>query len=157
MNLFLIIGHTGQGKTTLVKRLIKNRKAFIFDVNNEYQGFSNRDTALNIKGFTERVSLLTGFNIVYEDATGFLRGKQSAEFMRQIVRKRHTRNNFFILFHSINRIPPELMELANFIILFKTNDNAEIVDKKFRNEKLLKAFYKVKTNPDFKPVIIKTI
>lgn len=167
MYLFLIIGHTGQGKTTLVKKMIEGKRSYVFDINNEYPNHVpdriRTPKIRHINGdadqFTEKIKnlKLTGYNIVFEDSTGYLRGRQSAPFIRQIVNKRHTKNNYFLLFHSLNRIPPELMELCNFIYLFKTIDNKERVEQKFHDERLLLAMDKVKAAPKFCYAKIKMI
>lgn len=166
MYLFLVVGHTGQGKTVFVNSFIRNKRQYVFDVNNEYSHLREdtdelmpnmRNTSLDVDYFLQVAAKLQNTNIVFEDATGFFRGKQSAPLIKQIVRKRHSKNNFLILFHSINRIPPELLEMANVIVLFKTNDNFETIDSKFHNEQLNNAFLQVRKNAKYKPEIIKLI
>jgi hypothetical protein len=166
--LIIIAGGTGQGKTRFVNGMIKNtllkdargkdcyrpsgasRHQYIFDLNNEYIMPTEaapapymRHTQANQKLFVETCKKLTGYTIVFEDASGFLRGKQAAELIRLIVQRRHNRNNWIILFHSINRIPPELMEYCNTFILFKTNDNLKDIDKKFKSQVINTMFYKL--------------
>lgn len=165
MYLILVIGHTGQGKTTWVNNFIKNKKQYVFDVNNEYRNLpadnrvlpAMRNTDMNVRRFLEISKGLRNYNIVFEDATGFFRGKQSADLIKQIVGKRHTGNNFLILFHSINRVPPELMEMSNYVILFKTNDNFEIVEKKFKNPVITSTFLKLQKMKQYSYFEIKTI
>lgn len=165
MYLIIVIGHTGQGKTTWVNKFIAGKKQYVFDVNNEYKNLPDdnrispqmRCTNLNIKRFIATAKGLRNYNIILEDATGFFRGKQSEETSQMIVAKRHTGNNYIFLFHSINRVPPELMEMSNFVILFKTNDNMEIIDKKFRNQQLTEAFLKLQKMKKYSFVEIKTI
>ena len=166
MYLILMIGHTGQGKTTKATELIKNKRCYIFDVNNEFKNLpidtgavypQMRNVNLDLKYFVTTCEKLNNTNVLIEDATGFLRGKQSDTFSRLLVKKRHQRNNYIILFHSINRVPPELMEMSNFIYLFKTNDNFKIVDSKFRNQALNDAFLKLQKMPKFSFLKIKTI
>lgn len=165
--LILIAGGTGAGKTTFANKLLFNKKVnyygltkyqttpqskkqYIFDINNEYllpedftiQPFF-RHTKADQKYFISVIKKLTGFNILFEDASGFLRGKQSAELIRLIVARRHQQNNFIILFHSINRIPPELLEYCNLLIIFKTGDNLKDVENKFNNPKINNAFSEV--------------
>lgn len=152
MYLILMIGHTGQGKTTKATELIKNKRQYIFDVNNEFRHLpidtgamypQMRNTDLDLKRFVSICEKINNTNVLIEDATGFLRGKQSDTFSRLLVKKRHQRNNYIILFHSINRVPPELMEMSNFIYLFKTNDNFKIIDTKFKNQSLNNAFLRL--------------
>lgn len=185
MYLFLIIGHTGQGKTNFLNSqlllngskpnpYVKNKnlyfltaaskRQYIFDVNNEYElpsdiaGVKNhfRHIDCDIKKFMATCKVIRNCNIVIEDATGFLRGRQSADFSRLLTSKIHTANNYIILFHSINRVPPELMEMANFVILFKTIDNIDSL-KKFKNENLTNAFLRLQTMPQYSNETIKLI
>ena len=99
-----------------------------------------RNVTLDIKKFITICDTLQNTNIVFEDATGFLRGRQAPDMARLLVKKRHSGNNYIILFHSINRVPPELLEMSNFVVLFKTNDNIVQVEKKFHNYRLNNAF-----------------
>lgn len=166
MYLILMIGHTGQGKTTKATELIKNKRQYIFDVNNEFRHLpidtgamypQMRNTDLDLKRFVSICEKINNTNVLIEDATGFLRGKQSDTFSRLLVKKRHQRNNYIILFHSINRVPPELMEMSNFIYLFKTNDNFKIIDTKFKNQSLNNAFLRLQKMPKYSLIKIKTI
>lgn len=164
MYLILIAGMTGEGKTTYLKKFIAGKRQYIFDVNNEYNlpddlqirpQMRNRD--LDINRFLSVCKSIKGYNICFEDATGFFRGKQHAALSQLIVGKRHTQNNFIFLFHSINRIPPELMEISNYIILFKTTDNIDLIDRKFKNPKLNESFLKLQKMQKHSFIEIKTI
>ena len=186
MYLILIIGHTGQGKTPYVNNFLgnghkppvapavkgkyfateKSKRQYIFDVNNEYLFADDntgkirnqmRHTDLSIEKFIQVAKSLSNTNIVIEDATGFLRGKQSSEFSRLLTRKRFTQNNYLILFHSINRVPPELMEMCDCIVLFKTHDNIDIVKNKFENKELTEAFLELQIKEKYSLIEIKRI
>lgn len=176
MYLILLAGGTGQGKTHFLnEKFLHNTispntdnpnksiyllnssstRQYIFDVNNEYRFKPDgknlqhmRHIDGDMKKFIERCKNISGFNIVVEDATGFLRGNIGEKFARLLTSKIHQKNNYIILFHSLNRIPPELMEMANFLILFKTNDNIEIVDRKFKNQKINLAFKELQRLPN---------
>lgn len=181
-NLILIIGGTGQGKshytnTQLLLNDVKkvngrdnyfitprSRKQYVFDINNEYQlpdDFNTRPFMRNKncddKQFILNCKKITGTNIVFEDASGFLRGKQSKEIIRLIVQRRHSNNNFIILFHSINRVPPELLEYCNYIILFKTGDNLKDIDTKFKNPTLNNMFLTLKDKKDHTHILKKLL
>lgn len=116
-----------------------------------------RHTQCDEKKFIENCKKVTNTNIVFEDASGFLRGKQSKEIARLIVQRRHSNNNYIILFHSINRIPPELLEYCNYIILFKTGDNLKDIDNKFKNPLLNQMFVNLKTKSNHSFIIKKLL
>ena len=181
-NLILVIGGTGQGKSHYVnKNLLLNeirqvngrdnyfispssRRQYIFDINNEYQLPQDnmirpfmRNITCDDKYFVSNCKKITGTNIVFEDASGFLRGKQSKEIARLIVQRRHSNNNYIILFHSINRIPPELLEYCNYLVLFKTGDNLKDIDVKFRNPTLNNMFLTLKKGKDHDHILKKLL
>ena len=101
-----IIGYTGQGKTLTTKALIKGKKALIFDVNNEYEGFGYCDKNLDKEKFLNVALQVKNTCIVFEDATGFFSGKGEDNLRRLLVNKRHTNNTYIFLFHSIQDTPP---------------------------------------------------
>lgn len=187
MNLILVIGHTGQGKTPWVSNMMGNghkpnpantlksiqtisptsKRQYVFDINNEYDFTSDHTRIQNVqqlrhiagdrKQFAQVCKTLKNYNIVFEDATGFLRGRMHETFMQLIYGKIHTGNNFVVLFHSIRSVPPELMSVANLIVLFPTVDNADEVDRKFRNPTLTAAYHQLHKEPNKKPLLIKLI
>lgn len=165
MYLIIVIGHTGQGKSTWVRNFIKDKRQYIFDVNNEYTDLPSdnrisskmRNIDMDKEKFIKICSQLNNTNCVFEDATGFIRGKIEDSFSKLIVAKRHRKNNYILLFHSINRVPPEIMELSNYVILFKTIDNVETVEKKFKNERLTKKFTELQSMKDHSFFQIKMI
>lgn len=165
MYLFIVIGHTGQGKTKWTREAVAGKSQYIFDINNEYDYPTDRHGGIysqmrhidmNVRTFENNVARMRNTCIVFEDATGFLRGRQSASFIRLVVAKRHTGNVFFLFFHSINRVPPEIMELANFVVLFKTVDNIDSL-KKFKSDILTKTFIELQSAPDHSMRLIRLI
>jgi ABC-type sugar transport system ATPase subunit len=177
-NLILIAGGTGQGKSFYTNKhllgndireisgkdnyfqSISSKRQYIFDINNEYQFPDDsmirpimRNVNCNDKQFVENCKRLTKTNIVFEDASGFLRGKQSKEIARLIVQRRHSANNYIILFHSINRIPPELLEYCNYLLLFKTGDNLKDIDNKFKNQLINRMFLTLKDAKEHSHII----
>jgi len=166
MYLTLLVAHTGQGKTTFCKKAIEGKPCLIFDVNNEYQfplvedqpdAPQCRDTQLDMPTFINFCSnAVSNKIVVVEDATGFFRGNLSGDFIRMIQRKRHSNNNYFLLFHSIATIPRQIFDFANYVVLFHTNDNEKVVQKKY--PMLYPAFVQLrKENKKYNKKIIKLI
>jgi len=181
-NLILIIGGTGQGKSYYTNKNILNnevrkvnnkdvyfptsqsKRQYVFDINNEYSLPDDniikpimRNARCDDKQFISNCKRITNTNIVFEDASGFLRGKQSKEMARLMVGRRHTGNNFIILFHSINRVPPELMEYCNYLILFKTGDNLKDVDTKFKTPLINQMFLTLQSKKEHSHLIKKLL
>lgn len=156
------VGMTGQGKSMFNKRFIKGRKCFVFDVQNEYNDLSTNWNATRARclDLDEKKFVLACKNkrstvCIFEEATGFFEGKLDKEVRRVVLSKRHTQNVLIFCFHSISAIPPRLMQLANFVVLFKTGDEPYQVEQKFPS--LLKPYEAVKKLPMYKFITIKTI
>ena len=165
--LILVIAGTGQGKTTKIKELISGKSCCVFDVNGEYPDLSTnindyrcRFFSSNIKDFLKLVQQKHGGSIcVFEEATGFFSGAAAPLTKQVIVGKRHPveagGRNLVFVFHTINSVPPFLLETADYIILGKTGDDLNRVKKK--SIKIFPYFYKVLRLPKFQFLNIKNI
>lgn len=138
MNCYIIVGMTGQGKSHFTKKMIAGKHCFVFDVQNEYTDLSlnwqdsrARDVSLDEKAFVAKCKQKINSVLVFEEATGFFEGKLDKDVRRVVLSKRHTHNVPVFCFHSISAIPPRLMQLANFVVLFKTGDEPYQVYEKF--------------------------
>jgi len=152
MNAQLIVGATGTGKTTEVKRLLSkvpNKKAiFIYDVNNEYSAFYPYEF-VDFQEFIELMTRVKKGVMVFEESTIFLSNRSCNMLLVDLlVRKRHTGNYIFLCFHSLRSLPKYVLNLCNYITLFHTNDSAGFIDNTFQNNLLTQAFIEVQKNPD---------
>lgn len=140
---FLIVGASGNGKSTILKKLIRpvhSNRLFVYDVQGEY--FEDEDLP-DIDEFLVAMEKKTDTVQVYEEATIFFSNRGSNKLMRKIlVSARHDRNVIFLVFHSIRSIPLYIYDLIDTIIVFNTNDNEDIVQSK--HPTLLEAWRKVK-------------
>lgn len=162
MNCIVIIGMTGEGKSEIVKSMIAGVPCFAFDVQDEYKDLSlnpadtrARHTELLEKKFVKQALQRINSVIVFEEATGFFEGRLLPEVRRLILSKRHKNNTLIFCFHSISAVPPRLMQMTNFVVLFKTGDELYQVKEKFPS--LLSYFEQVKTLPKHGYLTIKMI
>lgn len=136
------------GKSPFVRSLIEKRRCLIFDVANEYGsrvkypgqipvGLStdtkqprSRYTVMDLKGFLEACKQKQNTVCVFEEATGFMQGMLQLEVTQLMIGRLHTGNSFVFVFHSINSVPPRILEMSNYAVLFKTNDIARVVERK---------------------------
>lgn len=156
MNLYIVIGAPGEGKTPFCKKMIGGgdtkeppRHCLVFDINNEYgtrakyagqtpfnlsvnnNDLRSRYIGDNIESFIAIAMRKRNTVIIFEEATAFFEGRSSKMTRRLIINRYHTQNVYLFLFHSINSVPPRIMEIANFVVLFKTNDETDTVYRKY--------------------------
>ena len=144
---FLIVGGTGAGKSTISRKMVlkfPENNRFIYDINNEYSDIYKKPL-IDFKTFAGNTIRLNNACILFEEATIFLDNKISNSFIRELlVRKRWTKNTIILNFHSFRSIPKYIFNLCNYVIILKTNDSENFVDKTFDNDELTKAFNIVK-------------
>jgi predicted AAA+ superfamily ATPase len=146
----IIVGATNTGKTTFVKKLItkvpNKRALFVYDVNNEYKEFFPHPL-LNIEDFMEKTQFISNGVFVLEEATIYLNNRSSNEYLTSLmVRKRHTNNTIILVFHSMRSVPRYIYELANVIVIFKTNDSADMTSRELKDDRLEEIMNRVKCN-----------
>jgi ABC-type Na+ transport system ATPase subunit NatA len=161
---YCIIASTGQGKTTLTKKLTEGKPLLVYDVNGEYPELTEDLNQSRSKFFGDPNKFIeiaqnkhAGTFVVFEEATGFLHGRSSEELRKFLIAKRHPvalggRNPIFI-FHTIQSVPPFILDMADYIILFKTGDDITAVKKK--RAKLVRPFLQLQNAPKYSKIIIK--
>jgi hypothetical protein len=148
----IIIGGTGRGKTTFVKKMLSHiapERIEIYDVNKEYEDFY-KQSFLEFEDFMLKVKPLKNKFIVFEEATIFFNNRGCDKILvDMLVRKRHTNNYIILNFHSIRNVPRYVWDLCNIVTLFKTNDSEKKINDYFDLEEFVNTFYQVKDSPDF--------
>ena len=110
----VIIGMRGQGKSTFIKKMIQGQHNYIFDVQNEYQEF-NPAPHLDRKLFIAECQGYTDTYCIFEEATGFFKGRLDEQTDRMILSARHTRNRYIFCFTLLG---PCLRVLWQWLILW---------------------------------------
>lgn len=173
MYVIMVIGGAQQGKTPFIKDYCKDSNLLINDVQDEYgnrtkypgqipYGLTENNLqprSRYIKGDLEEFMKICANKrntvCVFEEATLFFQGMTGKEMRKLIFGKAHTKNVYVLVFHSINSVPPRLMEGTNFVVLFKTNDETDTVEGKYK--RLLPYFNKLQSMKDGTHVKIKMI
>lgn len=139
----IVVGARGNGKSSFVKKHIRDvhtSRLWVYDYQREY--FPDEPLP-DIEEFVENMVTKTESVIVFEEATIFFTSRGSSTPLRKIlVSARHARNVVFLLFHSIRAIPYYIYELSEYVVVFNTNDEQDIVETK--HPMLLEAWKKVK-------------
>lgn len=180
-NLTALIAGANQGKSYFAKELLisQNSPCFVYDIQDCYGPTSTKtgDLITNLPLAKDREEALVKYprcrffgtpdefielaqqrrhtTIVIEEATIFLEGKTHPNMRRLMVDRFHHRNNIIIMFHSVNAINPRILEMSDYIVLFKTGDSDAIIRRKC--PKIYLDFLKLQKMPDRSKKIIKNI
>lgn len=144
----LIAGARGTGKTWLLKdrlKLVNKSALLIHDPNGEYKDLFPYPL-LSFDEFTAKATMVRGAVIAIEEATIYLNNRGSnSDVIDFLVKSRHRGNTIFLVYHSLRAIPRYIFELSDYVILKKTGDAENEVDRKFENQALTTAFREVIT------------
>lgn len=158
MKTFIVIGAPGSGKSPFIKEAIRGRRSWVFDVQNEYgqrtkypgekplglslnpkdpqARFVPNQNTLSIKEdvmkFAQICTEKRDTNVVWEECTIYLEGRQQEAIKKLMVNKLHTGNFYYFVFHSIEAVPPRIMQMSDYCVLHKTGDNATNVASKYQ-------------------------
>jgi hypothetical protein len=111
---------------------IQDEYGLSYDMRASPKRFALSPRNSSLKAFFNLISSCEGYTFVLEEATGYFRnGKLPEEFVKEILSKRHSHNNFILVFHMLNSIPPELWGFTDVVILFKTEDLERNVKNKY--------------------------
>jgi len=152
----IIVGYQGAGKSLLAKKIIEGvhpDRLRILDINNEYseiggvvaddEGEPDFDTYSEMMIREKEVVFIT------EDATTiFPHRGYDKNLVRAIIKKRHSKNTYIFLFHSLRVVPRDVFEYADELWLLKTADTEDSFDR-FKGTGLLETFNEVQTLPEF--------
>lgn len=133
----LVIGGTGSGKTTWIKKNIVSQvdatRLLVNDVNAEYTEYGLAEiNPEEPEQFARLVSVSTEIVAVFEEATIFYSTRGNDQLMRKIlVGKRHRNNVIVLVFHSIRAIPHYIFDLINYVVLFRTADDEQLVADRY--------------------------
>jgi len=163
----LIVASAGNGKTTKVKKITEGRPCIVYDPTGEYDHLEwdvnlarSRYYNSDYEKFIELCNTKHGGTIcVFEEATSFLEGATGKKMKELITKRRHPLDkggrNIVLVFHTVNTIPPFLLDNANFIILGKTGESFERIKRK--KPELYKVAMYVKQAPKYTFVNYKNI
>lgn len=152
-------GQTGTGKSTIFRENVieKRKNCFVWDVQNEYKlpFYSNKiepqfkyygdfDFFLDI---VECLPVRGNYNIMVEEATGLFKGHIGKRFTNIILSKRHTGTNWWLNFHGLQSVPPDIKLFTDLLFLRKTNDIDKNVKEKWGLE-IYEKWTKLKKSSD---------
>ncbi len=172
----IIIGGRGTGKTyTILHDVIENyqtadpdKKILVLDTFNApaYSGVENVDRS-NIKRWKKGVKRFlisavpqefdadidyiakTCYNtvIILEDSGRFVGSALRSSVLKLVTDTKQKNIDLYLVFHALMQVPPRLIQLADYILLHKTNETlTKTLQNKYPFPDLHKAFYSVQKN-----------
>lgn len=117
---FIIVGGRGSGKTYFLENRLPAGRSIVVELykTERWQGYDKIffEDLINKK---VNYKQLANKAVIFEDATSYISSNMTNEMKRLIVFSKQLGSDVYIVFHSINIVPPFLWYLWNYIILFK--------------------------------------
>ncbi len=159
MKNFLVIKEQDRGgsffiKNRILRKFCKGRRNFIFDPNCEYTEFKNyAEDCYDLEDFLDLVPTENNSycNVIFEEAdTLFSKsGRTPKKTKKHTVRRYHTKNINVFIFHSLDEVPLEFFLNMDFVVLFRTGDNIEYMQKiKRKYPKIYRAWVAVQKSTE---------
>jgi hypothetical protein len=152
--LVAVIGRTGTGKTTFLKKYIvdKFKNNIIIDFTNAWEVFGieeiqDFESLKSYKGGTYRLfklvlyeeleekaievlKLKSNYNLIIDDADVRIFRMAKKYYKDLFFAYRHLKINVFIVCHSIQDIPLEVRRVLDYMVLFQISDNKYKIQNK---------------------------
>lgn len=141
---FIIVGGRGSGKTYFLEHTLKRSETVVIELvkTNRLDGYTKyyfqdfEQNKVNFKAIANK-------KIVFEDATSYVSSNMKNGLKQLIVFSKQLGSDVFLVFHSVNIIPPFLWNLWNYLILFKCAKPRETATNKEWFIEILKAWNKL--------------
>jgi hypothetical protein len=151
--LYLICGSKGRGKTTfstkvLINSINKGLKAIVYDVRRDYLEYYKKPFLKKNDFMIKEIIPAKKSVILLEEATIFFPNTNKDNILYdKIIGMRYDENDIILVYHSLRSIPSYILEQADYLTLFKTSDNLQYINTKFRgNLDVLNTFESVEKN-----------
>ena len=156
----IVIGAREQGKSTYIRNVLlrnsQGKKIYAHDPNLEYSGVIKLGSSLF--DFVSKTVSKRDSIIIFEEATIYFTSvKRSEQIIEILARssKAHLNNDIIFVFHSLRSLPVWLLDMSNYLVIFKTNDRPQTFRTKFKDTKISDNEKKILNLKQFKKLIIK--
>lgn len=138
---FILCGGRGSGKTYLLENTLKKGNTVVIELakTDRWQGcekFFFNDIAKPDFDYKK----IANKNIVFEDATSYLSSNLANKMKEILIFSKQLGSDIFIVFHSINIIPPFMFYLFNYLIIFNSSQPRQTATNKEYFAKIMQAW-----------------
>lgn len=153
----IVVGGRGCGKTYLLENTLKKNETIVIELakTDRWQGYEKiyfREIASDNFNYKK----IANKSVVFEDATAYLSSNLAGKMKEILIFSKQLGSDIFIVFHSINVIPPFMWYLFNAICLFTSSKPRETATNKEYFDKILKAWAKCKNGEKYHYEIIES-
>lgn len=151
--IWVYVGMRKCGKTTcMIKdtRKVPINRLFV----NEFHGSPWKDAGRNNRKWMQRDDFIElcckaqDALFVFEDATALFRGGTTMRFNEAMARSREEGVTIFLPFHSFRKIPDDILDMIDGVVIFKTRDKEHRVIDKCEDPRVVEAWKQVCADPD---------
>jgi len=147
---FLIVGARGTGKSTEMRKMLEKvhpKARLVYDPSDQFSDLFPYPL-IEFKDFTPKMVNVSNALIAIDEATIFLSNRGNDDDVKNVlVKARHKNNIIVFCFHSFRSIPFYIYELSDYVIILKTGDNEDLIQSRFKDERLTQAFIRIKNLP----------
>lgn len=150
--IIVLCGGQNTGKSAwIIDRLKKSqRRIFVFDRRREYLerlGKKAKQATLfySLASFKKNINNMRYSNIVFEEATTFLKASKEDYVSDALSGIFHNGNVCYMVFHTIRGVPLSVLDLCHYVVVFNTGE--DISHLRLRRPKMFNFISKVKKRP----------
>jgi hypothetical protein len=88
--------------------------------------------------------------IIFEDSTKYINNKLPEDLRRLLIDSKQKNNDVIFAFHYLMGVPPDLVRISDYLVLFKTGENyTNYLRNKYPHPDIEKAFKEVQASKNF--------
>ena len=117
--IFVIVGGRGSGKTYFLENLLRPSNTVVFELakTDRWVGFTKYFFEDYVNGKVNFKDIANN-KVVFEDASSYINANMKNTLKTLVVYSKQIGCDVYLIFHSINMMPPFLWNMVNYIILF---------------------------------------
>jgi hypothetical protein len=88
--------------------------------------------------------------IIFEDATKYIKNTLDENLRRLLIDSKQKNLDVFFAFHYLQAVPPDLVRISDYVVLFKTNESfTSQLRNKYPHPDIIKGFQEVSKHKNF--------